>query len=511
MKVSARLVLLVIMLSLVATGAMPAEATVTVNAGPTSLVTSPVLVKAASGQTGLFSVTLSQDAGETLSSIAVMVNPNATTTVASADLASVSVYKDDGNGSFSSSSDLLAGSNATVGVGATTTVVTGANNALDGGKFFVSMATSGSWSGTAPADSVTVTLLADGITTSANSPTSTAVTTAALTADTSAPSLVSAVAKNTGGTGAKEAGDSVDLTFSESTNKPTVASGNITSFFILNNSHSFLDTLGGLGGASWNVEGTVLTITLSGTSTPTSTLPSVATGDIVTVVGSGITDLAGNVASGAQVISGTFSGPPSGDDDDKPSTAGHCGNGLINGRLYKVGSEQTVYLAAACRLKPFRGAAVFHARGLKFQNIISLSSLPAGTSTSSDPVLPASGTLIKGRDKTVWFVTQHGQKRGFVSANAFFRLGFRFSQVQNISDDDLNTISSSSSIGENESHPDGSLLKCGNSPTVFQVVGSAQFPFTNASAFLNRGHSWNHIAEVDCGRFAYVQGGAVSE
>ncbi len=484
---------------------LPVQATVTVNAGPTSLVPDPVLVKASSPQVGLFSLTLSQDAGETLSSIKVIINNVATSTATGTDFASVSVYKDEGDGGFNSTSDLLAGTQATVNVGSTTTIATLVNNTITGGKFFVSLATSATWSGAVP-DKVNVTFPADGITASANSPTTTAVTTNSLIADTTAPTLLSAVAKNTGGSAAKEAGDSIDLTFSEATNKPTVNAGNVNSLFVLNNSHSFLDADGNLGGASWNTAGTILTITLSASTTATNTLPSVAVGDTVTISGSTLTDLAGNLASGSKTITGSFSSP--GEDEGASST--NCGNGLINGRLYKLnGNEnQTVYLAAACRLKPFRGAAVFHARGLKFQNIIVLDSLE-GFTISDKPVLPASGTLIKGKDKTVWFITDEGKRRGFRTAEKFHALGFRFGQVKQISDEDLAVIPIGPPVEDGEDHPSGALFKCGGSPLVFQVIGSTRFPFRSAEAFLSRGHSWDNIAELDCGRFHYVRGAPI--
>src|SRR3989338_3677598 len=86
-----------------------AQATVNITTGPTSLVLDPILVKASSAPVALFSFTFTQDAGETLSSVTVQVNQNATTTVSGGDLANISLYKDDGSGTFSSGSDALAG------------------------------------------------------------------------------------------------------------------------------------------------------------------------------------------------------------------------------------------------------------------------------------------------------------------------------------------------------------------------------------------------------------------
>ena len=488
-------------------------AAVSVSVAPASLVTDPMSVKAVSAPLGVFSFTLTEDAGETLSSVSVLVAQSATTTVSGADLASVDLYMDNGNGTFESGADTLVGSQTSVNVG-TNTTVTPATTTPHSGKFFVSLATGASWSDVAPGDKVTVTLPTDGIVSSLGAASTSPVTTAIISADTTAPTLNSAVAQNTGGTSAKEAGDSIALTFSEETNKPAITNANISSYLTLNNGHSFLDTLGNLGAASWNTAGTILTITLSGTSTPTSTLPSVLTGDVVTVVSSAsFVDLAGNQAGGTQAITGSFAGQLPGDDDDEDDeeeVRGNCANSIINGRLYKVSSEPTVYLAAACRLKPFRGAAVFHARGKKFQDIIVLSSLPENVSVSQKPVLPVAGTLVKGKDKTVWFVDKHGKRKGFVSANIFVRLGFIFGNVQVISDTDLALIPVDQPVQENSEHPDGSVIKCSNQATVYQVVGGKKFPFGSMSALTGASQTLGNILIVNCNNFQYQQGAPIN-
>lgn len=425
-------------------------AAVTVTAGPTPLVTSPITAKALSGPIVLFSATLTQSAGETLSSVAVDIANAGTSAAVGSDLASVSVYKDDGDGSFDSG-DALAGSQTSVNIGSSTIVTTGANNVIGATdtKFFVTLATSSAWSDAAPADSITVTLPASGIVTSASSPTVTPAATGTITADTTAPvisigsytttpvntdivvtattnegtlnysthtftvngsfdfiatdsagnvatktvtisnidktapALTSAKAQNTGGTGNKEAGDSIVLTFSETTNKPVISAANIATIITLNNSHSFIDGAGALGTAVWSSDGKKLTITLTaGTS-----LPTVALGDTVTIAGSTITDVAGNAAAGSQTISGSFAGKVSDDDEDEDEHEGkkECSNKLINGRLYQIGSGETIYLAADCALKVFKGKAVGKAEGKKFKNIIVLSEMPLpGTKVKSE-------------------------------------------------------------------------------------------------------------------------------
>lgn len=634
---------LLLSLTVLALVISPIHAKAAVTASASSLVTSPIFAKATSPQIGLFSLTLAQTASETLSSVAVTLNNNGTSTAASGDLAQLSVYKDNGDSVFNSSTDTLAGSQSTVNIGSPTVISTASNNAIDGGKFFISLATSPSWSSSiSPIDSITASLAADGVVTSANSPVLTATTTSTITADTMGPVVTSAVAQNTGGGVVKNAGDKVVLTFGEATNKPVITAANIASILQLSNSHSWLDGLASIGGASWNSAGTELTITLSGgvsvptvalsdtvtmsssvitdatgnpavgTTTVTGTfgedttgpavnsamakntggtsakeagdsvvitfseatnkftitaaniasilqlnnshswldgaaslggvswssdgktltitlssgtsLPTVAVGDTVTISGASIKDASNNNATGTVTITGDFGGQTGGtvgddhhgkgddddDDDDEEDSRVKCTGGIINGKLYKLVGSPTVYLARKCTLKPFRGNAVFKARGHKFQNIIELSVAPTGVVLSTDPALPAEGTLIRGKkDKTVWFVTKDGKRRGFTKAEIFKKLGFAFDKVEIVDDSDLNTMQVASNIDTDTTHPDGSIIKCENATVVFEIKGGQKHAFSSAEAFNAKGHQFKHILSVDCSKFSYAQGAAI--
>lgn len=319
----------------------PLAAKAAVTASAASLLTTNMSAKASSTPVGLFSLTLGQTAGETLSSVKVTVNAVGASTVASADLAQIAVYKDNGNGVFDPSTDLVAGTQGVVNIGTPTTVVTGSNNAIDGGKFFVSISTSSTWSSVvSPVDGISVTLPTDAVTTSLNSPTLSSLTTANIIADTTGPVLSSVIAQNTGGSVSKEAGDTLVFTFNEATAKPVITSSNITSLFALSNSHSFLDGAGNIGVTSWSADGKVLTLTL----TAGTNIPSVSVGDTVTTQGALVQDAVGNNASGSVAVTGNFDGTTT-------TTVTPCTNGLVNGQFYyQIGKGGAFFKADNCAL-----------------------------------------------------------------------------------------------------------------------------------------------------------------
>jgi hypothetical protein len=481
--------------------ASPAFAAITVDTVPGSLVTNNQTLTASTPK-AVFEFALTANAGETLSSVAVTVN--STTAAVPGDFEKVSVYKNNTGTDFDSG-DFEVGSNTTVNIGSTITINTGTTSiATD--KFFVVVKTSSTW---AHPDSFTVTFNANGITTSANSPTNSSVTTSTLSAlDETGPVLTSVVANNkSGSTIGMEEGDYVVFTFGEATTKAVVSSANIAGAFLLNNEHTWLNGVSSIYSYSWNDAGTILTVTLSGGTT----LPTVTVGDTVTMSGSLIEDATGNAATGTQTITGCFDTCQSnGDGDDNDEYGKVCASGIKNGKLYRIEGSQTVYLAAACKLKPFRGAAVFHARGHKFQNIITLSSLN-GITVSDKPALPAGGTLVKGSKKTVWFVTESGTLMGFVSEKAFKRLGFNFGSVKEISDSDLAEMLTGSNIGEDSSYPEGAVVKCTQSSTVYMMKGNKKYAFTNPTPYLERGHTWDAIAVMDCTQTNIPTGGNITE
>src|SRR5688572_14789806 len=172
--------------------ALPASASVSVNTAPVSLITSATEASASSDQIALFKFAYTANASETLSEVEVSIANDGSSTASGSDLDALAVYKDDGDGIFETNGqDLLAGSEADVNIGSATAITTGSNNSLDGSMYFVTLTTASTWSDSAPGDEVKAYMATDALTFSANSPTTTAIVTSTITADTTGPLLTS--------------------------------------------------------------------------------------------------------------------------------------------------------------------------------------------------------------------------------------------------------------------------------------------------------------------------------
>ena len=197
-----------------------ANAAITVNQGPRSLLPAsdmPMMIGADSMDVAVIDFTLSQDAGETLSSITVMLEDvGGSLDLTAGDISHLKVYQDEGNGNFDGT-EPLSGSSTVITIGTSTpiTILTPNNNAIAGGgtTFFVTVSTGATWSDSAQ-DAVVFLLASNAIVTSANSPVITPLNDMnALVADTSAPTVVSVEYVNN---------NTVDVVFSEAIDAMTV-------------------------------------------------------------------------------------------------------------------------------------------------------------------------------------------------------------------------------------------------------------------------------------------------
>ena len=97
-----------------------------------------------------------------------------------------------------------------------------------------------------------------------------------------------------------DADDTVTLTFSEATNQPAINAGNINAVLGLSGGHSWLDGAGGISSAVWSTASS-LVVTLRDTTSD----PTVAVGDSITLNGTTITDgpnFSFSVRAAAQVM-----------------------------------------------------------------------------------------------------------------------------------------------------------------------------------------------------------------
>ncbi len=202
---------------------------------------------------------------------------------------------------------------------------------------------------------------------------------------------------------------------------------------------------------------------------------------------------------------------------------------LKNGMLVKVEGKDTVYMVVNGKLRPFYSAAIFHARGKKFQNILTLTQaqfaqvtvgspigkekdqdenegerdssriiivLPAGSTTTTSSSLASltnlpEGTIVKVSGNPTIYIVQGGQLKPFTSMAIFNAYKKDLNALKVISASELNTLT----LGSPAAFPDGTLLK-GSDSTIYVARGGQLYGIPNMQTLSKNGLSLKNLLKV---------------
>ena len=193
---------------------------------------------------------------------------------------------------------------------------------------------------------------------------------------------------------------------------------------------------------------------------------------------------------------------------------------LRNGILVKVQGSSTIYMVVNCVLRPFTSAAIFHAKGKKFQDIQEISSAinlgigkaigdgddndstiiipPSSTSTASSTLPNVSGlpdgSVVKLPDSPTIYMVSGGALQPFTSAITFSLRGKKFSDVKTISQEQFSQMT----VGSPVSLPDGTVVK-GSGKTVFIIQNGQAQAVTSPGALSKRGKSFKDVKKISDG------------
>lgn len=101
------------------------------------------------------------------------------------------------------------------------------------------------------------------------------------------------------------------------------------------------------------------------------------------------------------------------------------------------------------------------------------------------------GALIKGTGETVFVV--HGvDKKEITSAQLFLKLGYKWSDIITIGDNELVYYNTNSPM----KYPSGTLIRQQNDAVVYLIDSDNKRPFSSATIFASNGYQWNQVLSV---------------
>jgi len=115
------------------------------------------------------------------------------------------------------------------------------------------------------------------------------------------------------------------------------------------------------------------------------------------------------------------------------------------------------------------------------------------------------GSLIKKDDDPTVYLMEGGKKRPIPSPTAFFSRNYDWPHIAITSNDALSFYPT----GSIATIRTGALIKPDNDPTVYVVQGSTIRPFSSADIFLNLGYNWDSIYTVPAAEVATYTTGSL--
>ncbi len=163
-----------------------------------------------------------------------------------------------------------------------------------------------------------------------------------------------------------------------------------------------------------------------------------------------------------------------------------------DGTLVK-GAGPDVFLIEKEKKRKFTSSTLFLALGYNWKDVLTISNEELAFHLDGQPMLYPDKTLIREKNRpTVWLV-ENGQRREFTAGALFEKLGYRWSDIVDISSEEVKNHP----LGKLVLWPDGSLLKEKNKPTVFLIENGQKRKFFSGNLFKKLGYKWSDIVEVN--------------
>ncbi len=200
---------------------------------------------------------------------------------------------------------------------------------------------------------------------------------------------------------------------------------------------------------------------------------------------------------------------------------------LHNGILVKVAGSPTVYMVVNCVLRPFNTPAVFHAKGKKFQDIVTISNLnlaigrpvgegnddddtiiiPPTSTTTPTSTLPnlanlPNGTLVKLAGNPTIYMVSGGVLQPFTSGAVFNAHKKSFKNVKTISDSQFSSLT----VGSPVTFPDGTLVK-GSGGTIYVISGGMKLGIPSLDSMKKHGQSLKNVLKISEGELNVITSG----
>ncbi len=174
--------------------------------------------------------------------------------------------------------------------------------------------------------------------------------------------------------------------------------------------------------------------------------------------------------------------------------------------LAKKQDAPSVYFIENGKKRQIGSAALFDFLGFVWSKIKTLSDAEIDNYLSGDAMIYPDGSLVKFSQSPVVYLVQNLQLRQILSAGIFESLKFSWSKIKTLPRSEMLTLT----IGKPVNHPDGTLIKAGDNPSVYVVKNGQKLLIASAEDFTRAGYTWANIVTLNAGDFNSLYAGVIA-
>ena len=174
--------------------------------------------------------------------------------------------------------------------------------------------------------------------------------------------------------------------------------------------------------------------------------------------------------------------------------------------LISAENSPAIYIVRNGKKKIFTSAVLFEKLGYKWSGVIDVSEDEANNHPDDGNVLYPDGILIKSTDNPTVYLLESGKKRKITSGFLFEKLGYKWSEIISAHPDEMKEYS----LGKILTYPDGTLIRRDGFPVVFKIENGERKEFTSLALFEATNSKWSDVIVLSGEEFlAYPNGGAL--
>lgn len=187
------------------------------------------------------------------------------------------------------------------------------------------------------------------------------------------------------------------------------------------------------------------------------------------------------------------------------------GSSHLSGNLIKTAGNPSIYVLEDGKRRWISSPTSFLSHGFRWDQVITISEAEMAVYPVGSTLQARAGTLLKAETNPSVYVTDLSGsmyiKRWITSPAAFEALGYKWEDIQIVSDVELSSYTEGAPISGPSSHPNGTLIKVATSPDVYFLEGGQKRYITSPVAFVSNGFRWDRIVTVTDEEMAGYPGG----